>query len=63
MKNDARDRKPESGDGVLPPRPDPAAKVAKRIRRALEPKGPLEALADLAKTIGRPMDGPKGKLF
>jgi hypothetical protein len=39
---------------VLPSRPDPAAKLAKRIDKALEPKSPLGRLENLAKKIGRP---------
>ena len=63
MSDDTSTRKPSSDAGILPPRPEPAAKAANRIRRALEPKRPLQKLADLAKKIGRPMDGPTGRPF
>jgi hypothetical protein len=45
--------------GVLPSHPDPVAKFAKRIGKALEPKRPLRWLEDLAKEVARPTHTPK----
>lgn len=49
-----------AGRGLLPSSPNRASKLAGQIVRALEPKSPLDSVADLAKKIGRPMDCVRG---
>ena len=59
---ETRQTKPKpAAPGVLPSRPDPAARIAERVRKALEPKSPLDRLAEAAKKIGRPTDHPRKK--